>query len=325
MTIKLIEAVLRVSALGLALLVAPAAFAQDYPSRPIRFVVPYTPGGGNDIVARTVGQKLSEAWNTNVIVENRPGGNAFIGTEYVARQPADGYTVLIGDSSTHATSPHLFAKMPYDVTRDFAPVTALTYTAVVLIVNPSEPYQNVRQIVDAAKSKTVNYATFGHGSTAHLFGELLTYATKASFEHVAYKGSAPALNDVMGGQVPAAFLSIAGAKAQIAAGRVRALAVTGPARWRALPEVPTFGEAGFPGFEVVGWIAAFVPAGTNRAIINKLAAEMTQIVRSPDVAKRLIEFGTDPAGGSPDEFAATWKRGLDTFGEIVRNAKIKPE
>ena len=320
-----ISGALRQGALALALLVTSSALAQDYPSRPIRFIVPYPPGGGNDIVARNVGQKLAEAWNTSVIVENRSGGNGFIGSEFVARQPADGYTVLIGDSSTHATAPHLFAKMPYDVTKDFAPVTALTYTAVVLIVNPAQPYRSVRQFVDAAKLQTLNYATFGHGSTAHLFGELLTYSSGAHFEHVAYKGSAPALNDLMGGQVPAAFLSIAGAKTQIAAGRVRPLAVTGPARWRALPDVPTFGEAGFAGFEVVGWIAAFVPAGTNRAIVNRLASELTRIVRAPDMTKKLIEFGLDPAGGSPEEFAATWKQGMDAFGDIVRNAKIKPE
>ena len=309
----------------LALFCGALAQAQDYPARPVRLVVPYAPGGGTDIVARLVAQKLTDAWGKQVLVENRAGGNGFIGSEYVLKQPADGYTLLVSIASTHATAQFLFPKLPYDPFRDFLPVTQLALSPVALLVNASQPWKTMRDVVEAAKAQPMHYGTFGHGSTAHMYGELLNLNTGTKLQHIGYKGSGPALTDLLGGQVPAALLDIAATKPQILAGKIRALAVTGPKRWQALPDVPTFAEAGYPGFEVVGWFGAFAPAGTPRPIIVKVAAEMTRAVRSPDVVARLVELGTEPAGGTPEEFMANWKATSDQLGDVIRRAKITVE
>ena len=301
---------------------AAHAQAPDYPNRPIRFIVPYAAGGGTDIAARTVGQKLGEAWGKPVIVENRAGATGFIGSEYVAKQPPDGYTILISIASTHATAQFLFPQMPFDPFRDFAPVTLLALSPVVLLAHPAQPWKTLNDLVQSAKVAPVNYGSFGHGSTAHMYGELLNLNHGTKLTHVGYKGTGPALIDLVGGQIPAALLDIAATKPQILAGKVRALAVTGPKRWQALPEVPTFTEAGFPGFEVVGWFGVFAPAGTPKPVIDKLALEVTRIVRSPDVAKRLIELGTEPGGGTPEEFLALWKATSSELGDIIKRARI---
>ncbi len=298
------------------------AIAQDYPTRTVKLVVPYAPGGGTDIVARVVAQKLTDAWGKQVIVENRAGGNGFIGSEYAMKQPADGYTFLVSIASTHATAQYLFPKLPYDPFKDFLPVTQLALSPVVVLVNPSQPWKSMRDIVEAAKAQPVHYGSFGHGSTAHMYGELINLNSGTKLVHVGYKGSAPALVDLMGGQIPVAFLDIAATKAQIVAGKVRAVAVTGARRSQALPDVPTFLESGFQGFEVVGWFGCFAPVGTPRPIIAKAAAEMTRIVRMPEVAAKLIELGTDPAGGTPEEFLANWKATSDALGDIIKRARI---
>ena len=309
----------------LAIACSMLSHAQDYPSRTVKLVVPYAPGGGTDIVARLVAQKISEAWGKPVIIENRAGGNGFIGSEYAMRQPADGYTLLVSIASTHATAQFLFPKLPYDPFRDFLPVTQLALSPVVLLANPSQPWKSLRDLVEAARVQPTHYGTFGHGSTAHMYGELLNLNAGTKLIHVAYKGSGPALIDLMGGQIPAALLDIAATKPQIVAGKVRALAVTGPRRWQALPEVPTFAEAGFPGFEVVGWFGVFAPVGTPRAVIAKVAAEMTRAVRDPASVAKLVELGTEPAGGTPEEFMANWKATSEALGDVIRRAKITIE
>ena len=310
---------------ALALVCGAISHAQEYPVRPVKLVVPYAPGGGTDIVARLVAQKVGDAWGRQVIVENRAGGNGFIGSEYAMRQPPDGYTLLVSIASTHATAQFLFAKLPYDPFRDFLPVTQLALSPVVMLVNPAQPWKSLRDMVEAARAQPVHYGSFGHGSTAHMYGELLNLNAGTKLVHVAYKGSGPALVDLMGGQIPAALLDIAATKAQIVAGKVRALAVTGPKRWQALPGVPTFAEAGFAGFEVVGWFGVFAPVGTPRPIINKVAAEMTRAVRDPAVVAKLVELGTEPAGGTPEEFMANWKMTSDALGDVIRRAKITVE
>ena len=318
--------------IGLAALIAvlialfcALGYAQDYPARTVKLVVPYAPGGGTDIVARLVAQKLSEAWGRQVIVENRAGGNGFIGSEYAMKQPPDGYTLLVSIASTHATAQFLFPKLPYDPFKDFLPVTQLALSPVVMLVNPAQPWKTLRDMVEAAKLQPTHYGSFGHGSTAHMYGELLNLNSGTKLVHVAYKGSGPALVDLMGGQIPAALLDIAATKPQIVAGKVRALAVTGPKRWQALPDVPTFAEAGFPGFEVVGWFGALAPVGTPRAVITKVAADMTRAVRSPEIVAKLVELGTEPAGGTPEEFMASWRATSDALGDIIRRAKITIE
>ena len=312
-------------ALAALALLCGLAQAQDYPARPVKLVVPYAPGGGTDIVARLVAQKLSEAWGKPVLVENKAGGNGFIGSEYAMKQPPDGYTLLVSIASTHATAQFLFPKLPYDPFRDFLPVTQLALSPVVLLVNPSQPWKTLRDFVEAAKLAPVHYGSFGHGSTAHMYGELMNLNAGTKLVHVAYKGSGPALTDLMGGQIPSALLDIAATKAQIVGGKVRALAVTGPKRWQALPDVPTFTEAGYPGFEVVGWFGVFAPVGTPRPIIAKVAADATRAIRSPDVVAKLVELGTEPAGGTPEEFMANWRATSDALGDVIRRAKITVE
>lgn len=317
------QAVLAMLAVGAAPLVAFAQ-ALGYPSKPIRFIVPYPPGGGTDIMARAIGQKLGEAWGKSVIVENKPGANGAIGSEYVARQPADGYTILISIASSHAIAQHLYPKLPYDPFKDFVPVTQIAMAPIVMLVNAAVPVRSVKEFIDYAKSKNgLNYGTFGNGSAPHIYGELLNLIAGLNLVPVPYKGEGPALQDLVGGQIPAAFLSISVAKAQILAGKVRPLAVTGPKRVQALPDVPTFLESGYPGLEVVGWYAVFAPTGTPRPIVDKLAARIAAIVHSPDIVARLLDLGTVPAGNTPEEFAVNWRSDSERFGEIIRRANIK--
>lgn len=310
-----------------ALLAAPLiafAQAQEYPSKPIRFIVPYASGGGTDIMARAIGQKLGDAWGKSVIVENKPGANGAIGSEYVARQPADGYTILITIGSTHAIAQHLYPKLPYDPFMDFMPVTQIAMAPIIMLVNAEVPVNNLKEFIAYAKSKNgVSYGTFGNGSVAHIYGELLNLVAGVNLVPVPYKGEGPALQDLVGGQIPAAFLSIAVAKAQILAGKVRPLAVTGPKRWQALSDVPTFLESGYPGLEVVGWFAVFAPTGTPKPIVDKLAAKIAAIVHSPDIVARLLDIGTEPVGNTPEEFAINWRSDSERFGEIIRRANIK--
>ncbi len=310
-----------------ALLAAPLvafAQAQEYPNKSIRFIVPYPPGGLADIMARAIGQKLGDAWGKSVIVENKPGANGAIGSEYVARQPADGYTILISIASTHAIAQHLYPKLPYDPFRDFVPVTQIAMAPIIMLVNAEVPVKNLKEFIDYAKSKNgVSYGTFGNGSIAHVYGELLNLVAGVNLVPVPYKGEGPALQDLAGGQIPAAFLSFAVAKAQILGGKVRPLAVTGPKRWQALPNVPTFAESGYPGLAVVGWFAVFAPTGTPKPIVDKLAAKCAAIVHSPDIVARLLDLGTEPVGNTPEEFAINWHSDSERFGEIIRRANIK--
>jgi tripartite-type tricarboxylate transporter receptor subunit TctC len=310
-----------------ALLAAPLvafAQAQEYPNKSIRFIVPYAAGGSADIMARMIGQKLGDAWGESVIVENKPGANGFIGSEYVAGQPADGYTVLISTASTHAIAQHLYPKLPYDPFKDFVPVTQITTAPIVMLVNTAGPVGNVKEFLDYAKSKNgVSYGTWGSGSTPHLYGELLNLIAGVNLVPVHYKGEGPALQDLVGGHIPAAFISIVEAKPQILAGKVRPLAVTGAKRVQALPNVPTFLESGYPGLEVVGWWAVFAPTGTPKPIVDKLSAKIAVIVHSPDIVGRLLDLGTEPVGNSPEEFAINWRSDSERFGEIIKRANIK--
>jgi tripartite-type tricarboxylate transporter receptor subunit TctC len=314
-----------VVAMALALCAVAALAQGDYPAKPVRLVVPFAPGGGTDVMARAIGQKLTEAFGRTIIVDNRAGANGFIGSEHVARQPPDGYTLLLSIATTHAAAQHLYQKMPFDPFRDFAPVTQVALSPIVMLVHPSFPAHTLRQFIDFARARPqqVSYGSFGHGSTAHLYGELINLTAGTKLAHVPYKGSGPALQDLLGGQIPAAFLDIAGPKGHIAAGKVRAVAVTGPQRWQALPDVATFRESGYPGFEVVGWFGLFAPTGTPRPIIDRLAREVTRIVKLPDVAARLVDLGTEPVGSTPEAFAAAWKTDADRWGDIIRRAGIR--
>lgn len=297
--------------------------AENYPSKPLRFVVGFPPGGANDIMARLVGAKLQERFGQSVIVENKPGANAIIATEFVAKSAPDGYTLLIGASGAMTFNPGLYEKLPYDPVKDFAPVTMIGSFPLVLTVNPSIGVNSVKELVALAKSKpgSLNY---GAGSTPfQLAAELFKMQTGTDMKHVPYKGSAATVNALLGGEVALTFVDSPPVVANIKAGRLRGLAVTSPKRAAFMPDLPTVIEAGVPGFEVVLWTSLFAPAGTPPAIVNKLQGEIAQIVRIPEVHNRMAAIGIDPIGGTPDALAAQLRADLDRWTRVAKTAGIK--
>ena len=312
------RALCAIAALAFALAALPfTALAQtaDFPTRPVRLVVPFAPGGGVDIVARLVAPKLSQAWGQPVVVENKAGAIGAVASEYVLQQPADGYTVLIGVVGSHAIAQYLHHNLTYDPVRDFAGVTVMSYSPLICLVAPSSPFHTMKELVEYAKTKPVPFGSPGAGSQQHLIGEMfnLLYGTK--FQHVAYRGVAPAMQDLLGGHIPMVMGEMGSSKPLVASGRLRALAVTGTARNPSVPDVPTFTQAGYPNFEVNSWFALFVRAGTPKPIVDKIAADVTKAVRSPDVAARLAADGWQAGGGTPAEFTKLW---MDTSKQLRR-------
>jgi tripartite-type tricarboxylate transporter receptor subunit TctC len=304
-----------------------AAHAQgaDFPTRPVHLIVPFAPGGGVDIVARMVAPKLSQAWGQPVVVENKAGAIGVVASEYVLQQPADGYTVLIGVAGSHAIAQYLHHNLAYDPVRDFAGVTVLSYSPLICLVAPSSPFHTMKELVDAAKVKPVPFGSPGAGSQQHLIGEMfnLLYGTK--FQHVAYRGVAPAMQDLLGGHIPMVIGEMGSSKPLVTSGRLRALAVTGTARNPSVPDVPTFGEAGYPNFEVNSWFALFVRTGTPKPIIDKIAADVTKAVRSPDVEARLAADGWQAGGGTPKEFTKLWMDTSKQLGRVIQERHITIE
>jgi tripartite-type tricarboxylate transporter receptor subunit TctC len=311
----------------LAALLPALAAAQGYPSGPVRIVNPFTAGGPADLLARAVGQKLNEAWGQPVLVESRAGAAGNIGIEYVARQPADGYTLLVLPTGNAVVNPHLYAKLPYDTFRDFAPVTLLATVENALVVNPNVPAKSVQALVALAKASPgkLTFASPGVGSQAHIAGEMLKSMAGVDMLHVPYKGMAPAMNDLLGGQVSFMFLSMSSALKQVQAGKLRALGVASLKRAAAAPDLPTIAEQGFPGFEALSWYALMAPAGTPPDVVEKIAAESARALRDPAVRERLVGLGVDPAGSSPAELAAMLKRENARWGDFIRKAGIRAE
>jgi tripartite-type tricarboxylate transporter receptor subunit TctC len=292
-------------ALGMLLaLTAALASAQSYPTKPIRIVVPFPPGGATDILARDVAQKLTEAWGQQVIVDNRPGAGGNIGSELVARSAPDGYTLEMGTVGTHAINASLYAKMPYDHLKDFVPVILVAGVPNVLVVNPALPVNSVAELIAYAKANPgkLNFASSGSGTSIHLSAELFKVMAGVQMTHIPYKGSAPALQDLLGGQVQLMFDNLPPSLPQIKAGKLRALAVTTATRAPALPDVPTVAEAGLPGFESSSWFGLLAPAGTPPAIVVKLNAEVAKWLATPDAKERLAKQGANAVGGSPEDF-----------------------
>jgi tripartite-type tricarboxylate transporter receptor subunit TctC len=304
-------------ALGLA---ADGAQAQTYPSKPIRMVVPFTPGGTTDILARTVGQKMGEAWGQPVVVDNRPGAGGNIGSELVAKSAPDGYTLLMGTISTHAINASLYKRLPFDPTRDFAPVSRVGTLPNILIVHPSVPVKSVKELIELAKSKPgdLNFASSGVGTSLHLSGELFNSMAGVKLVHVPYKGSSPALADLLGGQVKIMFDNLPSALPHVKAGKLKPLAVTGTRRASVLPEVPTVIESGLAGFEVTSWFAVFAPAKTPKDIVTKLNGEIVKILNSADVQEKLTQIGVDAAPTTPEELAAFAKAETEKWGKVVK-------
>lgn len=299
----------------------------DYPVKPIRIIVPFAPGGPNDILARTLGQKLTERWGKQVIVDNRPGGGTVIATELTARASPDGYTLLMV-STAHAVNPTLLKKLPYDTVRDFAPVIRLVSSSNVLVTNPNVPVTGVRDLIALAKAKPgeINYASGGTGSATHLAGALLCIMGGVKMNHIPYKGAVPATIDLMSGAVSWMFGTIQPTLPYIRSGRLRAIgvAVGGDKRAPTLPDVPAV-AATLPGFEAASWYGLFTTAGTPREVIVKLNRETARILDTPEMRDYLQREGMDAAGGTPDDFSAHFKAEIAKWGKVVREAGIKAE
>lgn len=302
------------------MLIASACAHAQYPAKPIHLIIPYPPGGATDIIGRALAQKLGDALGQPVVVDNRAGAGAGIGADFVAKAAPDGYTLLIGTTGSHTINPAIYSKLPYDPVRDFAPVTLLATYCNVLVVAPDLPVQNLKQLIELAKAKpgTVTFGSAGNGSSNHLSGELLASMAGVRMQHVPYKGSAPALIDVMAGQTNFMFDILSTSLPQIKAGKVRALAWTGPTRSSLIPEVPTVAESGLPGYEVVGWFGLFAPAGTPRDIVNRLNAETAKILKLPELKEKLI--GYDTASSTPEQFAAIIKADIATWAKVVKDS-----
>jgi tripartite-type tricarboxylate transporter receptor subunit TctC len=310
----------------LAILTSHAA-ADAYPAKPIRFVVAFPPGGGTDIIARSIAQKLAERVAQQVVVDNRPGAGGNIGTDIVAKSAPDGYTLLMGSAGPLAINASLFAKMPFDPVRDLAPVTLAASTPNVLVVHPSLKAATVKELIALAKTKPgeINFASSGHGTPAHLAGELFNSMAGVKLVHVPYKGAAPALADLLGGQVQLMFSTMPPALPHVRDGKLRALAVTSLKRSPAAPELPTVDEIALPGFEANTWHGVVLPAGASAAIIARLNREIVAILHLPDVVERLSSQGAEAVGSTPEEFAAYIKSETVKWARVVRESGAKAE
>ncbi len=307
------------------LALAGAVGTGRYPTKPIRLVVPFPPGGATDILARNVAQKLTEAWGQQVIVDNRPGAGGNIGSELVAKSAPDGYTLVMGTVGTHAINASLYAKMPYDHVKDFVPVILVAGVPNVLVVNPSVPVNSVAELIAYAKANPgkLNFASSGNGTSIHLSGELFKVMAGVQITHIPYKGSAPALQDLLGGQVQLMFDNLPPSLPLIKAGKLRALAVTSATRAAALPDVPTMAEAGLPGFEASSWFGVLAPAGTPPAIVAKLNAEIGKWLASPDAKEKLLAQGANAAGGTPEDFAKHIQAETAKWAKVVKESGAK--
>ena len=303
-----------------AALLPGAAQAQGYPNKPIRLVVPYAPGGATDIIGRAAAAELSKTMGQQVIIENRPGAGGNLGAEQVARSAPDGYTLMVSPSSLHGITPFLYTKLTYDPNKDLAPIIALGSFANVLVMNPSIKANSVSELVALIKASPgkFTYASSGSGSTIHLSGEMFKSMLNLDIAHVPYKGSSPALTDLMGGQVSIMFDNIPSAITFIRSGKLKPLATTGPTRSNSLPELPTMIEAGFPGYISTAWFGIVAPAGTPKEIIAKINAEGQKAVKSPDFIRRMNELGYDIVGGSPEQMAAMIQEELKRWGPVVK-------
>jgi tripartite-type tricarboxylate transporter receptor subunit TctC len=315
------------TSLALALIVTCAAAAaqqQPYPSRPLKLIMSFPAGGPTDIVGRLLGQKLTEAWGQNVVIDNRPGGGGMIGGALAAKSPPDGYTLYLAGISTLAISPFVQKNMPFDPIRDFQPVSRTTLQPLLLMTHPSLPVKTLRDFIALARAKPgqINYASSGPGGSGHLAGELFKSMTHTNLVHVPYRGAPPALIDLMSGQVQTMFGTILASVPHVRSGKLHAIAITGPRRSAAIAEVPTFAESGLPGYDASSWNGIVVPAGTPRAIVDKLNLELVRIMQMPAVLDRLAPDGTLAISSTPDEFAAFIKSEQAKWSKVVREANI---
>ena len=305
-----------------AALVVGTAHAQSWPSKPIRFIVSFPPGGSADLIARSIAPKLSEKLGQQVVVENRPGAGGNIGVEAVAKSAPDGHTIGLAAAGALSVNQSLYPSMPFDPQKDLAPISMLAMIPFLIIANPSQP-RTLAEVLNDAMTKPVAYGHGGNGSAMHLSGELLKMMTNAPLIAVAYKGSGPVATDVLGGQVPLGIVDVPSAIANVKAGRIRALAVTTKQRISAMPDVPTFEEAGVKGYESIGWFGAVAPAGTPAAVIERLNSEVRAALAAPDLREKAIAAGCEPAAGSPQEFAAFIRDEARKWADVIHKAGVK--
>jgi tripartite-type tricarboxylate transporter receptor subunit TctC len=303
------------------------ATAQGYPAKSIRFIVPFPPGGGNDTIARLIGQKLTAATGQQVLVDNRPGAGGAIGAEAAAKSPADGYTMFLAGVATHGINPNLRRKIPYDPLKDFDAVSLIASAPLLVVVHPSLPIKSVKQLVALAKARPgqINYASNGAGGSSHLAVELFNMMSGTKMTHIPYKGLAPALTDLLSGEVQVMFSSAVAMLPQVKAGKLHAIAMTGARRSPAIPDIPTVAEAGVPGYETGSWYGIVVPAGTPRVAVDRLSREIIAIVRSPEITDRLNDEAVIPVGNTPAEFTAHIKNELARWAKTIKQAGLALE
>jgi len=301
------------------------AFAQAYPAKPIRVLVPFPPGGGTDIVAREVTQRVATNTGWTFVIDNKPGAGGNLGVDQAAKSPADGYTIVLGQTSNLAINPTLYAKLPYDPVKDLAPIGLIASAPLVLVVPAQSPFKSLGDLVAAAKAKPgeVNFASPGNGTVAHLTGEKFQKAAGIRFQHVPYKGANQALTDVISGQVQLYVSSVPSVLQQIRTGKLRPLAVTSDKRVDDLPQTPTVGEAGYKGFDAVTWFGFLAPAGTPKDAIARLNAEFNKALQQPELRKRIGDEGADPLGGTPEQFAQLIREDIGRWGKIVKESGVR--
>lgn len=304
--------------------VCGGAFAESYPSKPIRLIVPYAPGGGTDVLARALGQKLSENWGQQVVIDNRPGANGMIGSDIVAKSAPDGYTLLIV-VATHAINPSLYKKTPYDTVKDFAPVTLAASSPFVLAVHPASPAKSLKEFIALAKSKPGELSWASSEGSTQLAGELFRNMAGVEMVHTSYKGGAPLMTDLLGGHVSLGVTSVVTVLPHAKAGKLKVLAVGGTKRSPALPDVPTAAEAGLPGYEANAWYGFLAPAGTPVDVVAKLHDEIVRILQTPEMKERLAQQGADPVGNTPEQFAAFIKSEMTKWAKVVKDSGITAE
>ena len=310
----------------LTAVVAAGACAQDYPNKPVRIVVPFAPGGGTDLSARIVAQKLTESLGANFVVDNRPGAAGIVGTEAVAKSKPDGYALLVV-SSSHAMNPAMYSKLPYDTARDFVPVSLLLSGPTLVVAHPSLPAKNARELIALAKARpgVLTFASAGHGTPPHMAGELFKSLAKIDILHIPYKGNGPAYTDLMAGQVSLMFPNIATSLPYVKTGRMRAIGVGSKQRSQIAPEIPTVHESGLPGYEMGSWFGLLAPAGTPAAVITRLQQEITKIFKMSDVREKLFAQGVEPVGSTPQEFASFLQNETTVWAKVIKSSGLKPE
>jgi len=303
----------------------PLATAQAYPAKPIRWISPWPAGGANDIFSRAIGQRIGESLGQQVLVDNRPGAAGTIGSDIAAKAPADGYTLVMGSSPTHAIAPALYPALPYDPLRDFSAVTLVGSVPNVLVLHPSVPAKTVKEFIAVAKARPgkLNFASTGNGTSQHLSAELFKFMAGLDMVHIPYKGTAPALTELVAGQVDLAFENMPALIPHIQAGRLRALAVTTTKRSAVMPELPTIAEAALPGYDASVWFGVFAPAGTPRPVVDRLHGEILKALQTQDLKSRMVAMGTDVSGMGPDDFSAYVRKEIPKWANLVKAAGVK--